>query len=56
MPRRVSIFGSTGSIGQNTVDLLRRDPDKYDVVALTGGANVALLAEQARELGAKLRG
>lgn len=54
MVRRISIFGSTGSIGQNTVDLIARDPDAYDVVALTGGANIALLAEQAKDLGAKV--
>ncbi|MDJ0995685.1 MAG: 1-deoxy-D-xylulose-5-phosphate reductoisomerase [Dinoroseobacter sp.] len=54
MTRRISIFGSTGSIGQNTVDLIARDPDAYDVVALTGGANIQLLAEQARSLNASL--
>ncbi|WP_425090354.1 1-deoxy-D-xylulose-5-phosphate reductoisomerase [Tropicimonas sp. S265A] len=52
MTRRISIFGSTGSIGQNTVDLIARDPEAYDVVALTGGANIALLSEQARALDA----
>lgn len=52
--RRISIFGSTGSIGQNTIDLIARDRDAYDVVALTGGANIALLAEQAKTLGADL--
>jgi len=51
-PRRVSIFGATGSIGRNTVDLIARDPDRFEVVALTGGRNVDLLAEQARALGA----
>ena len=50
--RRVSIFGATGSIGQNTVDLIARDPDAYDVVALTGGANIARLADDAIRLGA----
>ncbi|QAX29466.1 1-deoxy-D-xylulose-5-phosphate reductoisomerase [Leisingera sp. NJS204] len=45
--RKVSIFGATGSIGQNTIDLIRRAPDAYDVVALTGGANIARLAEDA---------
>lgn len=50
--RKVSIFGATGSIGQNTVDLIARDPDSYDVVALTGGANIALLAQDARRLNA----
>jgi len=52
--RRVSIFGSTGSIGQNTVDLIARDPGAYDVVALTGGNNIDRLAKDAIALGAKL--
>lgn len=52
--RRVSIFGSTGSIGENTLDLISRAPDAYDVVALTGGRNVARLAEQAKALKADL--
>ena len=52
--RRVSIFGSTGSIGRNTVDLIRRSPHAYKVIALTGGQNVELLAQQARMLGAKI--
>ena len=50
--RRVSIFGATGSIGQNTIDLIRRAPDEYDVVALTGGRNIKQLASDAKELGA----
>lgn len=54
MMRRVSIFGSTGSIGSNTVDLLMRDPDRFQVVALTGGHNVQLLAQQAITLNAEL--
>ena len=52
--RKVSIFGATGSIGQNTIDLIARDPSAYDVVALTGGANIAQLAQDARALGADL--
>lgn len=54
--RRVSIFGSTGSIGVNTVDLLTRQggPDHYRTIALTGGRNVARLAEQARALRAEV--
>ncbi|AHM04999.1 1-deoxy-D-xylulose 5-phosphate reductoisomerase [Roseibacterium elongatum DSM 19469] len=54
MTRRISIFGATGSIGQNTVDLIARDPDAYDVVALTGGANISRLAEDAKRLNADL--
>lgn len=45
--RSVSIFGSTGSIGTNTVALLG---DKYDVEVVTGANNIALLAEQAKAL------
>ena len=52
--RKVSIFGSTGSIGQNTIDLIARAPDHYDVVALTGGANIAQLASDARQLRADI--
>lgn len=53
--KRVSLFGATGSIGENTVDLLMRaEPNTYDVVAVTGGRNVARLAEQARELNAEI--
>ncbi|WP_170413042.1 1-deoxy-D-xylulose-5-phosphate reductoisomerase [Ruegeria atlantica] len=48
--RKISIFGATGSIGQNTIDLIDRDPAAYDVVALTGGANIEKLAEDARRL------
>ncbi|MFV0335473.1 MAG: 1-deoxy-D-xylulose-5-phosphate reductoisomerase [Tropicimonas sp.] len=52
--RRVSVFGATGSVGENTVDLIARAPEEYRVVALTGGRNVARLAEQAIALGAEL--
>ncbi|SLN70781.1 1-deoxy-D-xylulose-5-phosphate reductoisomerase [Ruegeria meonggei] len=50
--RKVSIFGATGSIGQNTIDLISRNPSAYDVVALTGGANIEQLADDARRLSA----
>ena len=52
-PRRVSILGSTGSIGTNTVDLIERNPDSYLVEALTANANTGLLADQARKLNAR---
>jgi len=52
--RKISIFGATGSIGQNTIDLIRRQPDAYDVVALTGGHNIAQLAQDAIELRAEI--
>lgn len=50
MVRRVSIFGATGSIGQNTIDLIARAPQDYDVVALSGSGNIAQLAKDARRL------
>ena len=51
--RRVTILGSTGSIGQSTVDLLLRNRNAFTVEALTANRNAALLAEQARALGAR---
>lgn len=52
--KRVSIFGATGSIGQNTLDLIARDPDAYDVVALTGARNITQLAADARRVSASI--
>ena len=46
-PRRVTILGSTGSVGCNTIDLIERQPDAFQVEALTAYSNVARLAEQA---------
>ncbi|MCG8689794.1 MAG: 1-deoxy-D-xylulose-5-phosphate reductoisomerase, partial [Minwuiales bacterium] len=53
-PRRVTILGSTGSVGCNTIDLIRRQPEAFVVEALTAYGNVSALAEQARRTGAKL--
>jgi 1-deoxy-D-xylulose-5-phosphate reductoisomerase len=53
-PRRVTVLGSTGSVGCSTVDLLMRNPARFEVEALTANRNVALLAEQARGLRAKM--
>jgi 1-deoxy-D-xylulose-5-phosphate reductoisomerase len=52
-PRRVTVLGSTGSIGQSTVDLLLRNPGDFTVEALTANRNATLLAEQARALKAR---
>ncbi len=52
--RKISIFGATGSIGQNTIDLIKRAPDEYDVVALTGASNIKQLAEDAVALNAQI--
>jgi 1-deoxy-D-xylulose-5-phosphate reductoisomerase len=53
-PRRVTVLGSTGSVGCSTVDLLMRNPARFEVESLTANRNVALLAEQARGLRAKM--
>lgn len=49
LPRTLTLLGSTGSIGLSTLDLVARNPEAYDVVALTAQSNVALLAAQARQ-------
>ena len=53
-PRRITVLGSTGSVGQSTVDLIARDPARYRVEALVARNSVELLAEQARRLRARL--
>jgi 1-deoxy-D-xylulose-5-phosphate reductoisomerase len=53
-PRRVTVLGSTGSVGCNTIDLIERQKDDFIVEALTAHRNVELLAAQARRLGAGL--
>ncbi|MEA2936280.1 MAG: 1-deoxy-D-xylulose-5-phosphate reductoisomerase [Variibacter sp.] len=52
-PKRVSILGATGSVGASTVDLIKRNRDKYEVEALAANSNAKMLAELARELGAR---
>jgi 1-deoxy-D-xylulose-5-phosphate reductoisomerase len=45
----VSLLGSTGSIGTQTLDIVRARPDKFKVTALSAGNNLDLLAEQCAE-------
>ena len=52
--RQVSVLGATGSVGQNTIDLIRRSREDYDVVALTGDQNIAQLAQDAKDLRAQV--
>ena len=47
--KKVAILGSTGSIGVNTLDVIRAHPDRFKVVALTAAKQVDLLAEQCAE-------
>ncbi len=46
--KRVALLGATGSIGINTLDVIARHPDRYDVVLLTAFNNVKLLTKQVR--------
>ena len=54
MTRSITILGATGSVGEQTLDLVRRNPDAWRVEALTAHGNVAKLAGFAREFGARL--
>ena len=49
MTRRLSLFGATGSVGQSTLDLVRRDGEAWQVGVLTANCDVAELARLARE-------
>src|SRR5712692_8714299 len=48
-PRRIALLGSTGSVGQQTLDIVRAFPEHFRIVALAARSNVTLLAEQAQE-------
>ena len=52
-PRRIALLGSTGSIGTQTLDVVRRHPDKLEVVALAAGSRASEMLQQAREFGAR---
>lgn len=54
MTRTISILGATGSIGASTLDLIRREPGNWRVVALTANGNAADLARLAREFSAEV--
>ncbi len=44
--KSIAVLGSTGSIGQNALEVIERNPERYRAVALTAGRNVELLARQ----------
>lgn len=54
MKRSVTILGATGSVGTSTLDLIEREPDRFEVVALTAKSDVRKLAEISRRTNAKL--
>ena len=53
-PKRVTVLGSTGSVGANTIDLIERNRNAYEVEALTANRNVTGLADQAIKLDARM--
>src|SRR5579871_6678137 len=53
VPRTVTLLGATGSIGSSTADLLRREPARYRVEAVTAQRNAGALGRLALDLGAK---
>ena len=52
--KKISILGATGSIGQNTLDLISKEKDNFKVVGLTGSGNIDLLARSAIDFGADI--
>ena len=53
MKKKIVILGSTGSIGKNTISIIKKDMDSYQVVLLTANKNISLLIKQAKELNVK---
>ena len=47
--KRIAILGSTGSIGTQALEVIRKNPDNFEVEVLTANDNVDLLAKQANE-------
>lgn len=52
--KRVAILGSTGSIGTQTLDVLRANPNDFELTAISAGSNINLLEKQIREFHPKL--
>ena len=49
MKRKISILGSTGSIGRQALEVIEKLNDKFEIIALTGGRNITLLNEQIKK-------
>ena len=52
--KKISLLGSTGSIGVNTLDVVDRNPESFQVLAMSAGSNVDLFAEQVRKFKPKI--
>jgi len=53
MKKKIAIFGSTGSIGKTTIDIIKKDIHNFDVILLTSNNNYQELAKQAKVLNVK---
>jgi 1-deoxy-D-xylulose-5-phosphate reductoisomerase len=51
--RTITILGATGSIGASTIDLIKREPERYRVESISARRNAAALGKIAREVGAR---
>ncbi len=51
--KRITILGSTGSIGTQTLDVVRKNKDKFQVVAISANSSIDLLLEQIMEFSPK---
>lgn len=47
--KKIALIGSTGSIGRQTLNVVRRHPDKFKIISLAAGSNLALFTEQVKE-------
>src|SRR6185312_8185505 len=47
--KRIAILGSTGSIGRSTLDVIGKNPERFELVTMAAGANVELAIQQARQ-------
>ena len=51
MKKKIAIFGSTGSIGKTTIDIIKKDKKNFEVILLTSNKNYRELAKQAKRKG-----
>ena len=54
MKKKITIFGSTGSIGEAALDIVKSHPDKYEVVGMTANKNYKKLLEQVDQFNPKV--
>ena len=55
-PKKITILGSTGSIGRSALDVIVAHPGRFEVIALTAGRNIGLLADQVIRVGERTFG